>query len=62
MPRGAPAPLDHPQNLISMAIKFSYRARISQLRRRPPVGAGGRQDGAGSDGSDGHAPAQRHET
>ena len=32
------------------------------LRRRPPVGASGRQDGAGSDGSDGHAPAQRHET
>ena len=41
------------------------RPRISQLRRRSPVGAGGRQDGAGSDGSDGsdgHAPAQQHET
>ena len=38
------------------------RPRISQLRRRSPVGAGGRQDGAGSDGSDRHAPAQRHET
>ena len=67
MPWGAPAPLDQPPMFWYRARDHTLssppgRPRISQLWRRPPVGAGGRQDGAGSDGSDGHAPAQQHET